>query len=1016
MRRTYLAAAVFSASLLTACGGAGEGTGDGNPTAGGGTNPTDQGQQPTKPTQPTDPTDPVVVSKNLSGQITGFSGGDQAFVTLSGGGELHTTRMNEQGGYQFEGLTPGVNYSVKVQAPGYSQTASVTTTTGNSNADVAVSVVPNPDGDHVYRYTWEDDGESVSGLEYASAINQPLAVEIEGLEKQVPNIAAAQMLYRDYRVVLDDSGDIAWTQAHAYRLLETLRQVPQKHCDTDVTNNGSELELPCNPKDLKDTSWKLSNGEVDQFIAVDGQQVTLDTDAFTYANPLIANVDGRRGRFYSKSLHHAVVNYITKGGSDLVKANFILENRFGVTIDTRGNGRFSNLNSAYRNHAVIAEDREASAWQSFTPEEILIVINQLEEMPQGLHVIRDKNDANRGLKYLFRRANAHDHPLYPDAPAVAWPTAGYIEFMEKAFKGSNFEHMQRLVLHEKAHFLWHYVVTREMKLEWLQLSQWYRVDGDDSEAKLTELLQQNPYSTVVDNTAHTHGSEYQIDRDNITVDASDGWSARKTTNFVSGYAQLKNPNEDLAESVSYFLINPDKLRSRAPAKYEFIRDRLMAGVTYLQAIRDDLTFEVLNLHPDYIYPGKIKKVDITVKGAADKDKQITVDLQLHTTGENCKLDSCLEGASRAFTRLFSDADTFKDIYFYPVSASGSRRSVSDRLRATFTLANTVKNGWWAPAQITVSDPTGNERYQRSTDYGWQLYINNPGEDTVAPEYVANSLTLDLSDERLVRVSNGQVSGNCTDVSAANCRAVRVMTAEWDVDEDVKMADSSACFARFAHQSYSSYSEDVYGNFRENVNGDIDGQCKITMYTTEYHRHGQYRVGHVSMRDRALNRNSENFSDNHSTREASPKVNLNDSANPDSVAPEMSIANCNAPQEGRCISISAVPVNADKPNGETRVTIKYWARDDKSGLGTVAYNLRDPQGKDHFYYASHANTHTLFFHGDPAAWTSYTETVVLPAGSAPGTWGLANMVLHDKAGNRKTYDFTETLIFEPFEVQ
>jgi hypothetical protein len=141
------------------------------------------------------------------------------------------------------------------------------------------------------------------------------------------------------------------------------------------------------------------------------------------------------------------------------------------------------------------------------------------------------------------------------------------------------------------------------------------------------------------------------------------------------------------------------------------------------------------------------------------------------------------------------------------------------------------------------------------------------------------------------------------------------------------------------------------------------------------------------------------------------VTLPATANPDSAAPEMSIASCNNPQDGRCLSISAVPTNPNQPNGETRVTIQYWARDDKSGLGTVAYNLRDPQGKDHFYYATHENTHTLFFNGDATAWKQYTETVVLPVGSAPGTWGLANMVLHDKAGNRKAYDFTETLIFE-----
>ena len=59
----------------------------------------------------------------------------------------------------------------------------------------------------------------------------------------------------------------------------------------------------------------------------------------------------------------------------------------------------------------------------------------------------------------------------------------------------------------------------------------------------------------------------------INPDDSDGWSTTKQTEFVSAYAHKKNPNEDMAESISYYIVNPDKLRSRSPDKYEFIRDR-----------------------------------------------------------------------------------------------------------------------------------------------------------------------------------------------------------------------------------------------------------------------------------------------------------------------------------------------------------------------------------------------------------------------------------------------------------
>ena len=67
--------------------------------------------------------------------------------------------------------------------------------------------------------------------------------------------------------------------------------------------------------------------------------------------------------------------------------------------------------------------------------------------------------------------------------------------------------------------------------------------------------------------------------------------------------------------------DPDKLRSRSPAKYEFIQNRVMHGTRYISKIREDLTFEVYNLYPDYVYPGKIIRVDIQVEGEPEEDKR-----------------------------------------------------------------------------------------------------------------------------------------------------------------------------------------------------------------------------------------------------------------------------------------------------------------------------------------------------------------------------------------------------------
>ena len=168
----------------------------------------------------------------------------------------------------------------------------------------------------------------------------------------------------------------------------------------------------------------------------------------------------------------------------------------------------------------------------------------LEEYPRGML-------KTPGLKYLVRRLDGTPHPTYPTAAAVAWTGASYIEFMEVAFKDTSADTIHRLILHEKAHFLWDYLFDAQLKQDWIQLGGWY----------------ENP-------------------------DDRDGWSTTKQPEFVSAYAHGINPNEDMAESISDYIVNPDKFRSRSPAKYEFIQNRIMHGTRYISRIREDLTFQV----------------------------------------------------------------------------------------------------------------------------------------------------------------------------------------------------------------------------------------------------------------------------------------------------------------------------------------------------------------------------------------------------------------------------------------
>ena len=70
--------------------------------------------------------------------------------------------------------------------------------------------------------------------------------------------------------------------------------------------------------------------------------------------------------------------------------------------------------------------------------------------------------------------------------------------MDLAFLSGSVQHMHRLILHEKAHFLWAHVFDEQLKEDWTALGGWYRDPGSSS-----------------------------------------GWSTTRQTEFVSGYAHLK---------------------------------------------------------------------------------------------------------------------------------------------------------------------------------------------------------------------------------------------------------------------------------------------------------------------------------------------------------------------------------------------------------------------------------------------------------------------------------------------
>ena len=798
-----------------------------------------------------------------------------------------------------------------------------------------------------YTYHWELD-ETIEGTESASLI-QPVQVILLDEVVEVAPHSASLYLMQKYSVHLGAE----WSAEHAYSLFQTFESIPQEM-------NDPYEQSPAVPSSV----WKLSDRHIQNDIAVEFQNgqriVTIAQAAFTYAEPLLAEIEGVRGRFFSKRLHRAVVRFVTDNGADRRALERILQERYAISLDVPDYSELTRLTTG----------EDAGRFTTFKNEELIAITSMLEEFPQGMH-------HTPGLNYLVRRLDGTPHPLYPVAPAVAWTTEGYIEFMESAFKETGPAYIHRLILHEKAHFLWEHLFDEQLKEDWIELGGWYRTseganqdsENADSNSACEEVSSLWSY---LEQGCTESSAGYAVSGD------ADDWATTKQTEFVSAYAHQHNPDEDMAESISYYIVNPDKLRSRAPAKYEFIQDRIMHGTRYISQIRSDLTFEVYNLYPDIVYPGRIIRVDIEVDGKPEEDKQVTIEIELHREND-------FDTAQAFPLRVFSEKGSFFDVWLEPIGPNGNRVSAGYILRGHKTLSKHVAKGYWRPDQITLRDAQGNERHESQTDFGWKLYVDNPLADDEAPVYIKNSMQLSLSE--------------ATEAG----RPYQILTTRWQLFEESGIEGVLAMLNDTSSETYSRRSENW---------GDYDpetGEASVELVIPDYFPSGIWKLNFILMKDIALNARGVYFTHpGHGLRDEDEVIDELPASieiqttNPDTVPPELDLNR---------ITIQAEPTNPEAPNGETQVDITFRVKDNISGYRSTDMLLRDPQGVEHFFRHHSTDFYKVYFSGEPTVYQTYQQTIILPVGSIPGTWGLAEMTVWDKAQNRLRADFTEIVRFE-----
>jgi hypothetical protein len=879
--------------------------------------------------------------------LKGLKSGDTALLRIQKSGEEFKFKYVGGTGsdiiHTFDTLSNG-KWALSVDAKTYIfPTAAVIQLNNNSFAST-VQLTKSP-VDSNFNYQWQDDSSYVGHAQQAY-INDKVEIVVLGKAEKVPDDFNAINALNEYGFLFSDE-ESKWTSEDSYRLYQTLKKFNyQKFGENELVRVKSK--------------WILTDKYIDRdidFKTVSGVDViTISRAAFTYATPQTVTVDGVKGKFFSKRLFTSLVYYYTDKGTKKDKIAELAKTRYGF--------EFLAPSTFLKN---LMGETETN-FQEFTSDEKIIILSMFEEFPDAMQ-------RQAELKYMVRRVNGQSHPVYPPAPAIAWVTNSNIEWMESAFKSQDITYMQRLVLHEKAHFLWKHTFDKTTQDDWATLGGW------------------------------------KLDPTTLS-----GWSTNNTTEFVSAYAHLKNPDEDMAESIAFFITNPEAFRSRSLKKFEFVRDRIMKGTRYISVIRPDLTFKVYNLFPDYNYPGKIKRTKLEVVGAPNEDKIVKLEIELTI------MNKAFDGADWASCRFTSSIGTIKDMGLRPVNAEKSI------LRGEMSLSKFAKSGYWIIPQMTIGDLQGNMRLENNSTYGVKCFVNSPLEDITPPLYVQNSLKMDS-----VFVKINSFGGRLAEgIDTINLEPSNAIKLNFDMIEKNTINPDGRVLARMYLPTFDStdkyniqpYSFDCQINGNGILNDKTDSLKTAQFYfaVPDYFPSGYYSVSFIDMQDIALNVRQVLFDkDTANQNYFRPPALINQRALRDSIYMKTKYPDLKPPLlDLNDIQIKATPTNPTSPNGETLFEMWLWIKDESdfvgkaSGFANGHYLLRDPQGLE-TYVSMQRDLGNLFYTIKPDSsiygYKRYYFKTLLPVGSPPGLWGVSSIVLNDHAQNKKYYNFVEYVRFD-----
>ncbi|SBT70372.1 sporozoite invasion-associated protein 1, putative [Plasmodium malariae] len=805
----------------------------------------------------------------------------------------------------------------------------------------SIDMSPYENDPNLFIYEWELQSSAPIALEHINTIHNDDAEWTHehdlSNELKLDGSGAAATLKEFYGIELMG----LWGSEYADRLLNVIAKFPK--CIQLVTYDKEERS-----RQRKHQKWILVQedlGAFDMDVEIFGEGdnenyskiVRVSKEAFEYSKKIVKN-PGSNGKYYSRRLEKVLIRALLSSDYELFSTYF--EQKHGVT-----------LLDPERNYSLV-ERVTGYSYNDYQPwrqniEELVELATSWDEYPQGFQKVS-------GLKYLGRRKNGLKHPVYPTAPAVAFPAGAQrdslLEFMESAFV--NYRDISHLVLHEIGHFIYVNLLSSELKNIWISTGQWYEEPLSPSK-----------------------------------------WATKNELGFVSAYAHDKTPGEDFAESIAAFVLNPRLLNSRSSIKYNWIKSNVFSGSFYVTNGKHK--FEVLNLGNEIFYfPGRVKKIHAEVLGSPSEDKKVKINITLLSSKGK---KGC---AKNAYARFFSEQQTFKDVYFYTEDHS----ECSHNLYTEFTMNPSESRGKWVVESLTFKGENNVDRYTGLGSFMLYLYINNQDEDIEKPIPLLESVSiypyngvgtedsllrlqiLVLEDKNLKIFGGTYASFASRENSSYSYSNHTYQSYDQELDVSKLNRDyfvndiSTSGFRQVSMDSCSAYTDMNVPNLK-------CFQVMNPVHIPKYCVGGRYYFRQFAVEDDAGNQNILNVSSNKYYADLVP------SSERDRQEPVV-----------RNVQVSSKPAN-NQHDGETIVNVDFSVYDDLSGVYYIYIYLRDPHGGRH---ASHIDR-TILPKGKE--YKSIKHQILLPKGSMPGTWLLEEIKAIDMCKNESRNVYTYSVFVE-----